>query len=745
MFIRVGFIFCLLCSFKVFSSTGNNGLYHSSRSESKSAIRMNKDKKKSQALEAERERLRKKKKTKSMAHKKQSVKKSYIKDRVELSELDKQQLPWATIYQLHDICISEKIKSVKQYGDFYKIKGGVFNNLKLPANPVLFYKEKWTSWNDILFRLENLTHEEFLRVVPRYISSSSQFSLWRAESGGVINGKKIPANPHIAYKGEWQGWDYVFGKEIMEYLTLEELIEFVLKDPRINSSTDYYIVKQQDNSIVNGKKMPSNPHHFYGDQWPSWKSIFKDRMDFLTYEELMEAIPSSLKKSTDFSSWRNRVGGVINGKKIPANPHVIYKDQWPGWIAALGRAPFIPHEGFSEFLIKEGIQSGKEYREKRVGLQKKLGGEWRLPTNPNIVYGDQWKGWDVALGKALLMPYNKFPAFLAQEGIQSGKEYAEKRLELQKKLGGEWRLPGRPEEQYKTQWKGWRTTLKKVSKIYNKKPPFIPYEGILSVFTKAGIQSGKEYYERKDELEKKLNGKWRLPARPRDQYKDQWPGWDVALKKIPKQFALLKNVPLMPYEKLRAFLIEEGISLGKEYAEKRLELQKKLGDEWRLPTTPSVSYKGQWQGWELELKKPSSKKESSVINPPTMPWGRFKNMLVRENIKSEKDYNLRRLKLEKKLGGDLKLPTNPDDYYKDKWPGWELALNKDALSYYKFSEFLQKEGISSIEEYYEKREELGKKLKEKLPINPSIFYKSEWESWDVTLGKKCSDAFKKSS
>ena len=87
----------------------------------------------------------------------------------------------------------------------------------------------------------------------------------------------------------------------------------------------------------------------------------------------------------------------------------------------------------------------------------------------------------------------------------------------------------------------------------------------------------------------------------------------------------------------------------------------------------------------------------------------------------------------KKIAKSNKLPHNPNLTFKQEWQSWESFLGKTKyqikLSYYECSSKAKELNISSAQEYFSKAKE------NQLPSHPERTYKKEWENWKIFLQK----------
>ena len=174
-----------------------------------------------------------------------------------------------------------------------------------------------------------------------------------------------------------------------------------------------------------------------------------------------------------------------------------------------------------------------------------------------------------------------------------------------------------------------------------------------------------------------------------------------------EKFWAKKSFP--PFETAMKIAQKAGITTFKEYNAK----YKALG----LPSSPSITYKDDWQGFRhfLGTKFPSYETARQIIQQAG-------------DITTQKDYNAKY----KALG----LPANPHITYKDDWQGLGHFLgtgrtrNKDFPPFETAMKIAQKAGITTIKDYNAKYKALG------LPARPNITYKDDWQGFRHFLGPK---------
>jgi hypothetical protein len=271
-----------------------------------------------------------------------------------------------------------------------------------------------------------------------------------------------------------------------------------------------------------------------------------------------------------------------------------------------------------------------------------------------------------------------------------------------------------------------------------------------------GFTSGKEYRIGRHQDP-------RLPSSPNLFYKDEWESFPSLLGKdvvvfYPTLFEASVAVKAL------------GFTSGKEYTIGRHQ-------DPRLPSSPNVFYKDEWESWPSFLDKdvvvfyPTLFEASVVVKAlgftsgkeyrigrhqdPRLPsdpcvfykdeWESLPSFLGKDVVvfyptlfeasvavkylgfTSGKEYTMERHQ-------DPRLPSAPYKLYKDEWENWPIFLGTNDCLYptlFEASMAVKALGFTSVKEYI-----IGRHQDSRLPSRPHVFYKDEWERWPVFLGKK---------
>jgi Ca2+-binding EF-hand superfamily protein len=219
--------------------------------------------------------------------------------------------------------------------------------------------------------------------------------------------------------------------------------------------------------------------------------------DLLSYEDLKIAV----KKAGIFSGSQYRKK-YKNFKSWPSNPNIVYKKEWKSWPNFFDREKrdFLSYEDLKIAVKKAGISSGGKYKKQYKNFKG-----W--PSNPDIVYKKEWKGWADFFDKEKkdFLSYEDLKIAVKKAGISSGVKYKKQ----YKNFKG-W--PAKPNIVYKKEWKGWADFFD------IDKKDFLSYEDLKIAVKKAGISSAPQY------IKKYRNFKgW--PSNPNTVYKKEWKGW----------------------------------------------------------------------------------------------------------------------------------------------------------------------------------------------------------------------------
>lgn len=385
--------------------------------------------------------------------------------------------------------------------------------------------------------------------------------------------------------------------------------------------------------------------------------------------------------------------------RLPSKPDGIYKNKgWTNWYDFFGtKMPFF-YTTYSEAKNATemlGIKSNQEYK-------KRYYENSRLPSQPERTYKNKgWLNWYKFLGT--IAP-DIYPTYLEASnaamklGIKTYTSY-------KKRYKEDSRLPRQPNRNYcKTGWIDFYNFLGVEKIIF-----YQQYEDAKQAVLKLNIKTEKEYRKRHKEDPK-------LPVSPERYYKNK--GWvnlyDFFNKKKPKLYE--------SYQDAKSAVKKLNIKSRKEYT-------KRYKEDPKLTSKPEKLYKG--KGWIDNYNFFGNKTPEYYKTIEEA-----KKIVKKLNIKSRKEYIT-----QKRYKEDVKLPSNPSSFYKNKgWTNWEEFIIIRYLTYEEAQNAVQKLKIKTRKDYIDNKLYKGDSL---LPSNPEKTYENKgWTNWYNFFGTKAPNIYK---
>jgi len=314
----------------------------------------------------------------------------------------------------------------------------------------------------------------------------------------------------------------------------------------------------------------------------------------------------------------------------------------------------------------------------------------RLPSKPKNVYRNVgWSDWYDFLGTK--RP-NFYPTYIEAKNATK-KLNIKSFIDYRKHYKEDPKLSSRPDGTYKSNgWIDWNDYFG-TTDISN----YSSYEKAKNAARKLNLKSYSDYRKRYIEDPK-------LPSKPERTYIKEWKNFN--------EFLGVKKNSLYPT------LEEAKQAVLKLYIKSDSEYRKRRHEDPRLPATPSRYYKD--KGWISILDF-----LSKPLSPKYLLYKEAKKAVKILSIKTRKEYS-------KRYKEDPKLPSNPEELYKDDWRDFYHFLGVKAPIYYK-SYIEAKRAVEKLDIKSRKEYITGKRYKEDahLPSNPSSFYKGNgWTKWD---------------
>ena len=192
-----------------------------------------------------------------------------------------------------------------------------------------------------------------------------------------------------------------------------------------------------------GIPLPFSPNKTYKPTWVSWEQ-FLGKKTLLRKEKTNLASYTEARTAAIAAGIENRVQYnnwyPTADILLPSNPFVMYKDQWVSWFEFLAKEP-VPYNVARETAISAGITTSTQYKKWYHTV------DISLPSHPEDSY-NEWVSWFVFLGKRDTT-YQEAKLATAEAGITTRSQY----LQWYKTAGIF--LPSNPSGAYKDEWVSW--------------------------------------------------------------------------------------------------------------------------------------------------------------------------------------------------------------------------------------------------------------------------------------------------
>jgi hypothetical protein len=168
--------------------------------------------------------------------------------------------------------------------------------------------------------------------------------------------------------------------------------------------------------------VPSYPEAAYKQYWKGWNDwlgasyVAYVNRKYRSFREAREFARSlGIKNRKEWWNW------CKSGKKpkgIPSNPDRAYKNEWISWPDWLdSQVKLLPFKEAREFVHSLRLKSYDEWPE-----YCKSGKPKGIPSNPKIIYKDEWQGARDWLGIEFL-PYEEANKYVRSLGFKNRREY----------------------------------------------------------------------------------------------------------------------------------------------------------------------------------------------------------------------------------------------------------------------------------------------------------------------------------
>ena len=347
---------------------------------------------------------------------------------------------------------------------------------EIPGNPRAVYKNSgWKSMNEFIGKKSNQfasfsEAKEYVKSLG--LKSNKEYFTFVRLGKMKLN---LPLKPFNSYKDQgFINMDDFLGNtnsHLKNWLSFDKAYEIVSK---LGLSSMKEFQKAHHDGII-PNNIPISPRSVYKNKgWISsghWLGTGRISDNFRVYLEFYEARKHVHKlklKSTE--EWRSYYRSGKLPINIPTDPGKTYKNKgWNGIGDWLGHKTnrflnYCNYEEAREFVRKLGFTSNKQWRDySKSGMKPNF-----IPSSPSKVYEKNgWIGWKDFLGsenhrsfRKEFRSYEEAKIFAKDINILSAKDWMN--LSKNKQLPED--LPSKPQNRYKSEWKGWADFLGKDEK-----------------------------------------------------------------------------------------------------------------------------------------------------------------------------------------------------------------------------------------------------------------------------------------
>ena len=284
-----------------------------------------------------------------------------------------------------------------------------------------------------------------------------------------------------------------------------------------------------------------------------------------------------------------------SGKKprdIPVYPMRVYVKEWKGigdWLGteriANQNRTYRNFENARSFARLLGIKTGRKWNEYCKSGKK----PHDIPSGPNRIYKNNWKGWGDWLGTGYVASYKRSyrsfedaKQFVKSLGLKSEREWKTYSRSIEKPDN----IPNSPAHVYKTEWKGigdWLGT----GYVALYKRNYRNFEEARRFVHSLGIRNREEWSEYCKSGKKPKD----VPNKPNHVYKNYWNGWGDWLGTgwIANQNRVYRN-----FEDARKFVQTLVQTLDIRNREEWSEYCKSGKKPDDIPASPWQLYRNQW-------------------------------------------------------------------------------------------------------------------------------------------------------
>lgn len=261
---------------------------------------------------------------------------------------------------------------------------------------------------DKLSRLNFLSYEESRNYVR--VLNIKSVSGWKKYCKSGEKPYNIPFAPHSTYKfNGWKSYADFLGNENVStqkvrFKSFDEARKYVV-GLGLKGKSDWEKYRKMG-KLPND--IPSTPSRTYKDKgwngfgdWLGTGKVATQKRNYRKFKEAKKIVQTL--KINNYSEWLRCVKEKLIPDDIPSNPNLVYKnDGWKGYGDWLGTGVI----GSQKREFVSFLEAKKKVKKKGLNGQK----DWfsfcksgerpsNIPSNPQLNYKNEWKGWADFLGK----------------------------------------------------------------------------------------------------------------------------------------------------------------------------------------------------------------------------------------------------------------------------------------------------------------------------------------------------------
>ena len=287
----------------------------------------------------------------------------------------------------------------------------------IPRNPDYVYGNKWTTWGDFLDtgyvasqkrRYRSFEQARQWARAQRLKSNAEWINL--ARKGQLP--EDIPTNVRQVYRNKWTNiGDFLGNGNVATFNRKYRSFSMVRKWARVQglqSETEWREYSKQAGWLPSD--IPAAVHSVYKREWKSWGDflvtgfVSTQKRHYRPFAEARQwARAKGLKSDSD---WKRRIKapGWLP-RDIPADPRATYGKEFTSFGDFLGTGNLAPSEyqwrpfhGARAWAREQKLDDSEAWR--RLVTSARAAKQWPadIPSNANLVYSSEWKGWEDFLG-----------------------------------------------------------------------------------------------------------------------------------------------------------------------------------------------------------------------------------------------------------------------------------------------------------------------------------------------------------